>query len=219
MLTLMTIHESPYTLRFTRRKLPHWLVADCTYFVTVRLAGTIPRDVLMSMAAERDALAKTQPKSEAQQALQRKQFLRLESILDAHQSGIDWLLHPPVAEAFIDALSWLTEPAQGWDIYAVTLMSTHAHIVMRNRAGLSRNLLRHLGQFKRHTARVSNRLLDRNGSFWAREDFDHWCRNENKVLSAVRYTANNPVKAGLCADWRDWPWTKVEKRWADAAGL
>lgn len=215
----MARHGIPSTLSFTRRRLPHWLVADSTYFVTIRLAGTIPCDVLKKLAAERDALASKRPTDEAQLALQRKQFVRIEKVLDAHQPGRDWLLNSLVASAFFNSLTWFGEPARGWNVYAVTLMSTHAHIVMRNGAGLSGELLRHLGQFKRHTAHESNKLLGRSGSFWAREDFDHWCRNENKVLGAVRYTANNPVTAGLCASWRDWPWTKIDERWAKAAGL
>ena len=42
------------TLRFTRGNLPHWLVADHAYFVTIRLAGTISRQVITELQAERD---------------------------------------------------------------------------------------------------------------------------------------------------------------------
>jgi REP element-mobilizing transposase RayT len=215
----MGADETPATLSFTRRNLPHWLVADRTYFVTIRLAGTIPRDVLRSLAAEREGLAETRAGKDAQLDLQRKQFVRIEKILDRHQGGRDWLTRPPVAAAILDALPWLEEPDRGWDIYAATLMSTHAHIVMRNTVGRTGELLRDLGQFKRHTARISNQLLRRTGTFWAREDFDHWCRTESKLLGAVRYTANNPVDAGLCACWHDWPWTRIKGSWVEAAGL
>jgi len=34
------------TIRFCRGNLPHWLVADRTYFVTMRLNGTLPRSVV-----------------------------------------------------------------------------------------------------------------------------------------------------------------------------
>jgi hypothetical protein len=215
----MASDETPSTLSFTRRNLPHWLVANHTYFVTIRLVGTIPRDVLRSLAAEREDLARTHAPEEAQLDLQRKQFAQVERILHAHDPDRDWLTRRDVATEFFDALPWLEAPARGWDIYAVTLMSTHAHIVMRNTAGRSAALLCDLGQFKRHTARECNRLLGRTGTFWAREDFDHWCRTESKAIGAIRYTANNPVAAGLCAKWRDWPWVRVKERWIEAAGL
>ena len=46
------------TLRFTRGNLPHWLVADHAYFVTIRLAGTIPKSVLTELQTEQNALVK-----------------------------------------------------------------------------------------------------------------------------------------------------------------
>ncbi len=219
MIALMSMGDTPSTLAFTRRKLPHWLVADHTYFVTIRLADTIPRSVLNDMAAERDALTEANASKESQQQLQREHFLRIEKILDQHQGDRDWLLKPDIAANILDALPWLEHPSRGWELYAVTLMSTHVHIVMRNKVGRSGELLRDLGQFKRHTARTSNRFLGRTGSFWAREDFDHWCRSEEKVISAIRYTANNPVAARLCCSWRDWPWTHVNESWIEITGL
>jgi putative transposase len=219
MVPTMAKDQTPATLSFTRRNIPHWLVADHTYFVTIRLAGTIPRDVLRALVADREALLETRATEDEQLDLQRKQFVKIETLLDAQQAEKDWLTRPAVAAAFFDALPWLEDSERGWSIHAVTLMSTHAHLVMRNGTGRSGELLRDLGQFKRHTARASNQLLGRNGSFWAREHFDHWCRDESKVLGAVRYTANNPVAAGLCKSWRDWQWTRIEESWADAAGL
>jgi hypothetical protein len=214
----MTANQRPSTLHFTRRHLPHWLVAERTYFVTMRLAGTIPRSVLDSMEAERAALSTTHAPEDVRLGLLRKQFTQVEKILDAHDPDRSWLTHPPVARSIFDALPWLGNPSRGWRLYAITLMGTHAHIVMRNATGRSGELLRDLGQFKRHTARESNRILGRAGAFWAREDFDHWCRTEDKVAGAIRYTANNPVTAGLCTSWRDWQWTRIQPEWVETAG-
>jgi putative transposase len=199
--------------------MPHWLVADHTYFVTIRLAGTIPRALLNALKVERKTLADAAESEDARQDLLRKQFVRIEKVLDAHNPDRHWLTQPPVATAFFDALPWLEDSARGWDIYATTLMGTHAHMVLRNLAGRSGELLADLAQFKRHTAREGNKVLGRSGAFWARENFDHWCRTENKVIGAVRYTANNPVAAGQCSSWRDWQWTRVKPEWVELAGL
>jgi hypothetical protein len=53
------------TLRFTRGNLPHWLVEDHAYSVTIRLAGTISRPVLTELEAERTALEKGNADEEA----------------------------------------------------------------------------------------------------------------------------------------------------------
>ena len=44
------------TIRFVRNRLPHWLVADRTYFVTLRLSGSLPRSVVRELIREREAL-------------------------------------------------------------------------------------------------------------------------------------------------------------------
>jgi len=215
----MTTDVRPTTLQFTRRHLPHWVVADHTFFVTIRLAGTIPISIVRLMEQERARLIAAGGGEDVLLALQREQFARIDRILDSHTPDRCWLATPDVARQILDSLGWLESPEKGWMIYAVCVMGTHLHMVLRNSEGRSDHLLRDLGQFKRHTARESNRILGRSGAFWAREDFDHWCRTPDKVLGAIRYTANNPVTAGLSASWQEWPWTKVHPDWAKAAGL
>ncbi len=41
------------TVRFSRGNLPHWLVADHAYFITIRLTGTVPKSVVAELQAER----------------------------------------------------------------------------------------------------------------------------------------------------------------------
>jgi len=42
------------------------------------------------------------------------------------------------------------------------------------------------------------------------ESFDHVIR-AGKFDATVRYVLNNPVKAGLVKDWRDWRWNYCRK--------
>lgn len=60
---------------------------------------------------------------------------------------------------------------------------------------------------KRYTARESNRLLERQGAFWQAESYDRYIRNSEEWERTIRYVLNNPVKAGLVNDWREWPWS------------
>ena len=41
---------------FSRRNLPHWYMPQATHFVTFRLAGTLPRQVLDDLAVEKERL-------------------------------------------------------------------------------------------------------------------------------------------------------------------
>jgi len=60
------------------------------------------------------------------------------------------------------------------------------------------------------SSRQANVVLERTGqSFWAHESYDHWIRNPQEFERVAAYIVNNPVKAGLVADWNVWPWTWV----------
>ena len=199
------------TIRFVRRKLPHWLVADRPYFVTLRLAGTLPKSVVMELVAERRELEDHADRNEAAWTdLHRRQFARIEAILDACAGNQKWLSNETIAAGVLDNLAWL-EDKRGWRLYAATVMPNHLHLLMRNVEGRSGQLLEDLAHYKSFTGQMANRALGRSGRFWAKEDFDHWCRTPDKVVSVARYICNNPVKAGLIQRWSDWPWTRCHE--------
>ncbi len=186
------------TIRFCRRNLPHWMVADRPYFVTIRLAGTLPKEVASELRSEREALLSRSDTDEEQwTALQRRQFARVDAILDAVSPDRSWLSHSGIAESVLQNFVWLER--RGWRTYAAVVMSNHLHAVLRNTDGRNGELLGDLGHFKSFTGERANRLLGRKGRFWAEEDFDHWCRDESKVVGACRYTCLNPVRAA-CPD-------------------
>ena len=140
--------------------------------------------------------------------LQRRQFTKVEAILDSVKHGPKYLDIAPVADVVFKAFEWL-ETKHGWQIHALTIMPNHVHVLLRNTAGKNHLLNQHAGILKGWTAREANRILERRGAFWMDENFDHWCRTTEKVDSAARYIAENPVKAGLVQKWDEWPWTRV----------
>jgi len=195
------------TIRFVRRDLPHWLVADRTYFVTLRLFGTLPNSLIRELSEERAELYESGTSDEdVWMDLHRAQFARIDALLDKGDNDIRWLAEDGVPEIILNSFGWLEDEA-GWKIYAATVLSTHIHVVMRNEMGRSGELLGDLEKFKRFSGTAANRVLGRTGRFWARDDFDHWCRTPDKIRSAVNYVRQNPVKAGLVRQWQDWPWT------------
>ncbi len=206
----------PTTLQFYRRKLPHWLVANATYFITIRLQGSLPRNVLADLADERAKLKADGAGSKQWQEYERREFARIEKILDTCRADNAWLALPDVARMVIDSLHWLED--RGWDVFAAVVMSNHVHILCRNSKGRSSRLLSDLGLFKNFTGRCANHILGRSGSFWAREDFDHWLRDVRKLESVIHYIADNPAKAGLVKRRRDWPWLYLNATAVDIVG-
>ena len=67
-----------------------------------------------------------------------------------------------------------------------------------------------LKKLKGVSAYECNKLLNRRGAFWQHESYDHVVRDDAELERTVRYILNNPVKAYLCKNWRDWKWTYVK---------
>ncbi|MBI3986184.1 MAG: transposase [Lentisphaerae bacterium] len=200
--------DTPNTIGFRRRHLPHWTVADRTYFVTIRLKGSIPAVVAQQLQKEHDEFLASNPDQDAWNDFQRARFLKIEAVLDAGASGPKFLNIAPVANVVAKAFDWL-EQKKGWLVHARTVMPNHVHVLLRNRDGQNHRLNAHLGVFKGWTAREANKILERQGHFWMDENFDHWCRSDEKIRAAVEYIRQNPVKAGLVSSPEDWPWTVV----------
>jgi REP element-mobilizing transposase RayT len=57
---------------------------------------------------------------------------------------------------------------------------------------------------KSYTAHEANKILNRKGRFWSKEYFDRFIRNQEHFNKTVSYIENNPVKAGLCKESKDW---------------
>jgi putative transposase len=200
--------RSSNSISFRRRHLPHWMVAGNSYFVTIRLKGSLPQHVLEALATEKTELLEMNATKEQWTAFHRQRFLRLDTILDRCASGPKHLENESIAECVFNAFGWL-ESERGWEIRAVTVMPNHVHALLRNAEGRNHCLNQDLGCLKGYTARQANQVLGRSGPFWMDENFDHWCRSEAHAQRATRYIARNPVKADLVADWRDWRWTRV----------
>jgi REP element-mobilizing transposase RayT len=64
-----------------------------------------------------------------------------------------------------------------------------------------------LHSLKRHSAREANKILQRQGTFWQAESYDHFIRDDSELESIVKYVLYNPVKANLVKEQTDWQWS------------
>jgi putative transposase len=63
--------------------------------------------------------------------------------------------------------------------------------------------------WKKYTANLINQVLNRNGSLWHHESYDHLIRSDNDFYHTIEYIIDNPVKAGLASNWTEWHGTWI----------
>ena len=219
---------------FYRRRLPHIQPDGATFFVTFRLAGSLPQEVIVRLKKEKlrdETLIRGIQDEELRRinltTLQKRYFGKFEAILDQAAKGPLWLKDERVAQVVADAIR--LQDGEYFELITYTIMPNHVHLVFevarhscRDQDQIHRfdsgsktkhyvvtNILRLL---KGSTARDANRLLHREGTFWQHESFDHVVRDEEELKRIIEYVLNNPVKAGLVKDWRDWKWTYLAGR-------
>jgi REP element-mobilizing transposase RayT len=195
----------------SRNVLPHLKREGGSYFVTFRLAGTLPREILLRLKAEREAiirhaLAAKRPLTwHEQEELFRWYSSRVDAYLDTGH-GDCWLRRPSVAGVVARALPFFA--GKRYELRAWVVMPNHVHAVLRPLPGFT--LSRILKGWKGYTGREANKFLGRTGkSFWQTESFDHLVRNDEDLHRCCHYTTMNPVNAGLCARPEDWRWSSA----------
>jgi REP element-mobilizing transposase RayT len=96
-----------------------------------------------------------------------------------------------------------------WRCHAHCLMGTHYHLVLDvSRERLSEGMRRLNGDY----ARRFNKRHGRRGHLFAERFSSYVLRDEGHLQAAVHYVLQNPVRAGLCAQARDWQWAEASIR-------
>ena len=191
---------------FYRRRLPHIQVAGSTYFVTFRLKNSLPKEVLEELAQESERIKKLPP--DEIDAAERRWFGKYDAYLDKVLCGETYLKNEQVADFLAEALHY--RDGKVYTLDAFTIMSNHAHVVCKplpKEDGEMNSLTEIFQSLKRHTARKSNDILGRSGAFWQDESYDRIVRDQAELERIVKYVLNNPVKAGLVDDRKDWKWS------------
>lgn len=98
----------------------------------------------------------------------------------------------------------LCERRHGWTCHALTLLSTHYHLVLETtRERLSAGLHSLNGRY----ARLFNRRHGRFGHLFAERFAARVIESDEYLYDACAYVLLNPVRAGLCDRPDDWPWS------------
>ncbi|RRA98054.1 transposase [Larkinella rosea] len=207
-----------------RRNLPHLQYVGATFFITFCLKGSLPTEVVRRLIEEHQyTLRQIQQPSQNETANEHKRyFAKIDGILDRCQSGYNWLQNPVIAEIVAEKIK--SYDGEKYDLIAYCIMPNHVHLVVDssiqlegldgNIQAIDRNyeqLFTVLQQIKGNTYQA-NKVLGRSGAFWQPESYDHVVRNDQELKNIINYTLQNPVKAGLVPDWRDWPFSFLNER-------
>lgn len=119
----------------TQRRLPHREQPGCTYFVTWRLADSVPLDVLKQWKAEREVFLQCHPKpwdTITQKAYGEQFERRLERWADQGH-GACHLRVPEVREVVTTALHYFDQ--RRYDLVSYVVMPNHVHVLVRPYGG------------------------------------------------------------------------------------
>jgi REP element-mobilizing transposase RayT len=205
----MTISvKDEQTTSFYRMRLPHWEVQRGVYFVTIHVHGSLPVGVLQEL--QRIAREASVLKGDERRERQRRAFHTMEAAL--HADGANTCLSVPEVAGICREAIRAREQQGIWRIGEYVLMPNHIHLLFQLTSGTLKPTME---SFKRWTTLRAKPILQLRGSLWQREWFDHWPRSAEEDGKIAEYIRQNPVKAGLVASYRDWPygsWNDPERR-------
>lgn len=213
----MNINEYQY-----QRNLPHIQPSETTFFITYMLKGCIPKTVweqlrldyekdcqdLQTAIASSSEPLELSHQNKLKYDLQKKYFGKFDHFLDkdAERHGTPWLKNEAIAQVVQDSIMW--GDGRYYTLWASCIMSTHVHLLLT----LLPNapiLYKVLQSIKSYSGRQANLIRQQSGQFWQRESYDHIVRGGGEFKRIENYILNNPVKAGLVADWQDYKWTYI----------
>jgi REP element-mobilizing transposase RayT len=185
-----------------RGRLPHWEKEEGLYFITFHVADSLPKPVLIKID-ERRRILETARQENAHLLPAQKEILaaysraRIEEYIDSGAGSC------PFADQRIAGM--MAAALRFWEgkryrLLAWCVMPNHVHVVVRLFPG--HELAKVVKAWKNFSAKAANHALVQKSRFWQREYYDRLLRNSDELARAVRYTLENPAKAGL----KNWPW-------------
>ena len=210
---------------FYRRNLPHYQPAYATFFITFRLAGSLPSEVIAHLKEEHHQneklLLKIRDEKMRKQemlSMHKRHFGNFDEMLDKAANNQSWLRDDRIAQVIVGAMHFRNKKA--YNLLAYCIMPNHVHMVFtvgRRDSSLYKGktasdpyiVTKILENLKWYTAMKANEILNRKGAFWQHESYDHVVRDGKELERIINYVLNNPVRAGLISNRDQWKWSYV----------
>ncbi len=174
---------------------PHWKQEDVTYFVTFRLADSLPRSKLERWKLDRKVWISQHPRPWSK-TIELEYHRRFSTILERwldQNHGSCLLQQPECRRVVAESLQFFegTRVVQ----HAFVIMPNHVHALFTPINGHALENVLH--SWKSFSANGVNQCLGRTGELWQKTYFDRIIRDEGHFRNCIRYIRNNPLKARL----------------------
>jgi REP element-mobilizing transposase RayT len=203
---------------YYHRNLPHYHLDGYPLFITFRLFGSLPIEVLTQLKAQRELELKALENGvlAERHEIEKKHFERYDDWLARCEFGPRWLQTDKIADIVAKEIHNLN--GNRYQLMAYCIMPNHVHLLIES---VVVEVAKHQGKSARYpvtetlrllkgrTARYCNLELSHSGRFWQHESYDHVVRDEQELERTILYILNNPIKAGLVNEWKNWPFTCV----------
>jgi putative transposase len=177
---------------FYRRHLPHIDEPGHPVFLTWCLHGSLPPN-------------RPFPVSNVSSG---KAFATMDRLLDETRTGPLYLRQPALAQMVVEAIHFNASTLGHYELHAFVVMPNHVHLLATPAVELQK-LTRSL---KGITSKRANAILGLTGSpFWQEESYDHLVRTAPEFERIRGYIEENPVRAGLAREAREFLWSSA--RW------
>jgi REP element-mobilizing transposase RayT len=194
---------------FSRGYLPHCDHPGLVQSISFRLHDSVPSEVLAQWRIELRELemaigTDTAVEQERKRAALRR---RVEKYEDSGY-GSCCLKDRRVAQIMQDALLFFD--GKRYQLLAWCVMPNHVHVAVETIIGWPLPGLLH--SWRSFAANEANKVLGRKGTFWMREYFDRFIRDQRHLEAVISYIEQNPVKAGLVERAEEWTFSSAGRR-------
>lgn len=175
--------------------LPHWEQGAVTYFVTFRLADSLPQSKLDQWQKEREIWCSAHPEpwsTEEENEYHKRFSTTIERWLDQGY-GACVLRDGEIGGIVMSAMRHFEGDRSL--LHSAVVMPNHVHVLFTPQSG--HGLAELLHSWKSYTAVKINAALGKQGELWQRAYFDRIIRDGDHFRNCVRYIRRNPEKAGL----------------------
>jgi REP element-mobilizing transposase RayT len=180
-----------------KKKLPHWFQEDVWYFVTFRLADSIPEEKKEEIRKERENWEK---QNKNKKEFTKQDWITYNKLFHENtekllNSGFGKCLMNKKENADIVANALLHFNNERYILDEWVVMPNHVHVLVKP---IGEHYLGDiLHSWKSFTANEINKNEGLSGQLWMTESYDHIVRNKESLNAIRNYIRENPSKAKI----------------------
>ncbi len=200
-----------------QRNLPHIYPKGATFFITFCLHNVIPKRVANEIQDKYDTLINEinekklskVDKKEKLYKLRKKYFATYDKILESYAQEDDHLKNTKVAKIIMKKME--EYDGEKYKLLSYCVMSNHVHLLFCTAGYEEASISDIMKLIKGGSAHSINQVLKRKGTFWQKESYDHYVRNDKELGNIIHYILENPVRIGVVKKWKEYSFTYLKK--------